>query len=76
MHGTHNSLSDTVREQGPKGRNRVKGGVSGPAEDLRPVAEVAAVHGSRLHVHFPGGNQAQVPQVREDAIIFPPPGSS
>ena len=37
-----NSWSDTVRLQGPTGRKRVKGGVSGPAEDLRPVSEVEA----------------------------------
>ena len=37
-----NSWSDTDRVQGPTGTKRVKGGVSGPAEDLRPVAEVAA----------------------------------
>ena len=37
-----NSWSDTVRVHGPTGTKRVKGGVSGPAEDLRPVAEVAA----------------------------------
>ena len=37
-----NSWSDTVRVQGPTGTRRVKGGVSGPAEDLRPVSEVAA----------------------------------
>ena len=58
-----------VCSQGPTGRKRVKGGVSGPAEDLRPVSEVEAgvnfrpagsVRG-RLQVHFPGGNQAQVP---------------
>ena len=35
-----NSWSDTVRVQGPTGTRRVKGGVSGPAEDLRPVSEV------------------------------------
>ena len=38
----HNSWSDTVRLQGPTGTRRVKGGVSGPAEDLRPVSEVEA----------------------------------
>ena len=38
----HNSWSDTGSLQGPRGRKRVKGGVSGPAEDLRPVSEVAA----------------------------------
>ena len=31
-----------VGSQGPRGRKRVKGGVSGPAEDLRPVSEVEA----------------------------------
>ena len=31
-----------VCSQGPTGRKRVKGGVSGPAEDLRPVSEVEA----------------------------------
>ena len=38
----HNSWSDTGRVQGPTGKRRVKGGVSGPAEDLRPVSEVEA----------------------------------
>ena len=33
--------------QGPRRRKRVKGGVSGPAEDLRPVSEVAAGVNSR-----------------------------
>ena len=37
-----NSWSDTVRVQGPTGTKRVKGGVSGLAEDLRPVSEVEA----------------------------------
>ena len=37
-----NSWSDTVRSQGPTGRRCIKGGVSGPAEDLRPVSEVEA----------------------------------
>ena len=36
-----NSWSDTVRK-GPTGRKCTKGGVSGPAEDLRPVPEVVA----------------------------------
>ena len=40
LHGAHNSWSDTVRVQGPKGRRCTKGGVSSPAEDLRPVSEV------------------------------------
>ena len=42
LHVAHNSWSDTVRFQGPTGRKRVKGGVSGPAEDSRPVSEVEA----------------------------------
>ena len=42
MHVAHNSWSDTVRSQGPTGRRCTKGGVSGPAEDLRPVPEVEA----------------------------------
>ena len=43
LHGAClNSWLDTVRVQGPTGTMRVKGGVSGPAEDLRPVSEVEA----------------------------------
>ena len=38
----NNSWSDTGRVQGPTGTRRVKGGVSGPAEELRPVSEVEA----------------------------------
>ena len=64
-----NSWSDPVRVQGPTGTRRVRGGVSGPAEDLRPVAEVEAgvnfrpACGVREQVagSLPGGNQAQVP---------------
>ena len=37
-----NSWSDTGRSQGPTGRRPTKGGVSSPAEDLRPVSEVEA----------------------------------
>ena len=37
-----NSWSDTVRVQGRTGTRSSKGGVSGPAEDLRPVSEVEA----------------------------------
>ena len=37
-----NSWSDTGRVKGPTGRTCTKGGVSGPAEDLRPVPEVEA----------------------------------
>ena len=35
-----NSWSDTGRVKGPTGRRCTKGGVSGPAEDLRPVSQV------------------------------------
>ena len=42
MHDAHNSWSDTGRLQGPTGRRCTKGGVSSPAEDLRPVSEVEA----------------------------------
>ena len=42
MHDAHNSWSDTVRLQAPTRRKGTKGGVSGPAEDLRPVSEVEA----------------------------------
>ena len=40
MHVPQNSCSDSVRVQGPTVTRRVKGGVSGLAEDLRPVSEV------------------------------------
>ena len=42
MHDAHNSWSDTGGVQGPTGRRCTKGGVSSPAEDLRPVSEVEA----------------------------------
>ena len=42
LHSAHNSWTDTGRVQGPTGRRCTKGGVSGPAEDLRPVSEVEA----------------------------------
>ena len=42
VHDACNSWSDTGRSQGPTGRRRAKGGVSSPAEDLRPVSEVGA----------------------------------
>ena len=40
--GSTNSWSDTGCAQGPAWRRSSKGGVSGPAEDLRPVSEVEA----------------------------------
>ena len=42
LHSAHNSWTDTGRVKGPTGRRCTKGGVSGPAEDLRPVSEVEA----------------------------------
>ena len=51
-----NSWSDTGSFQGLRGRKRVKGGVSGSAEDLRPVSEAEAgvnfrpVGGARVQV--------------------------
>ena len=42
LHSAHNSWSDTGRVKGPTGRGCTKGGVSSPAEDLRPVSEVEA----------------------------------
>ena len=57
LHGALvNSWSDTVRLHGPTGTRRVKGGVSGPAEDLRPVPEVEAGVNFRLA----GGVRGQV----------------
>ena len=51
-----NSWSDTVRVKGPTGTRRVKGGVSGPAEDMRPVSEVEA----GVNVRQAGGVRGQV----------------
>ena len=48
VHDACNSWSDTSRVQGPTGRRCTKGGVSGPAEDLRPVSEVEAGVNFRL----------------------------
>ena len=56
MHDAHNSWSDTGGVQGPTGRKRVKGGVSGPAEDLRPVSVVEA----GVNFRPAGGVQRQV----------------
>ena len=80
MHVAHNSWSDTVRVQGPTGRRCTKGGVSGPAEDLRPCLRGGgrgkifgrpAVYGGRLQVHFPGSNQAQVPGRSRVGVVTP-----
>ena len=51
-----NSWSDTVRGQGPTGTRIVKGGVSGLAEDLRPVSEVEA----GVNLRPAGGVRGQV----------------
>ena len=51
-----NSCSDTVSSQVPRGRRRVKGGASGPAEDLLPVSEVETGVNFRLG----GGVRGQV----------------
>ena len=51
-----NFWSDTVRVKGPTGTRRVKGGVSGPAEDLRPVSEVEA----GVNLRPAGGVRGQV----------------
>ena len=59
-----NSWSDTVRVKGPTDTRRVKGGVSGPAEDLRPVSEVEATR-----------HRNQARQGRCGHTSFPPGGS-
>ena len=53
--------------EGPTGRKRVKSGVSGPAEDLRPVSEVEAAVNYRPPVA--GAGRCAVPDRR------PGPGS-
>ena len=86
MHDAHNSWSDTGRVQGPTGRRCTKGGVSGPAEDLRPVAEVAAGVNFRLAGGVRGQVAGSLPgrqpgtgtrQVKgRCGHTFPPPGGS
>ena len=81
--GSTNSWSDTAHACCPTGSLCTKGGVSGPAEDLRPVSEVeagvnfrpAGAARGRLQVQSPGGNQAQARQGR-CGHTFPPPGGS
>ena len=51
-----NSWSDTGGVKGPTGRRCTKGGVSGPAEDLRPVSEVEA----GVNFRPAGGGRGQV----------------
>ena len=82
-----NSWSDTGRVTGPTGRRCTKGGVSGPAEDLRPVSEVEAgvnfrlageEYGDRLQVHFLGGKLGTGTRSKQGKCghTFPPPGGS
>ena len=86
LHGAQNSWSDTVRVQGPTGTKRVKGGVSGPAEDLRPVSEVeprgkfsagrrCAGAGCRFSSQEATRHRYQAGQGR-CGHTFPPPGGS
>ena len=86
VHDAHNSWSDTGRVLGPTGTKRVKGGVSGPAEDLRPVSEVEA----GVKFRPAGGVRGQVagslpgrqpgtgtrPSKGRCGRTFPPPGGS
>ena len=88
LHGALvNSWSDTVRLHGPTGTRRVKGGVSSPAEDLRPVSEVEAgvnfrpagrCSGTGCRFYFLGGNRATGtrPNKGKCGHTFPPPGGS
>ena len=82
----NNSWSDTVRVQGPTGTRRVKGGVSGLAEDLRPVSEVEAGVNFRPAGCVRGQVAGSLPceatghwyQVKQGKCghTFPPPGGS
>ena len=81
-----NSWSDTGRVTGPTGRRCTKGGVSGPAEDLRPVSEVEA----GVNFRPAGGVRGQVCRFTSQEATrhrnqacqggcghtFPPPGGS
>ena len=82
----NNSWSDTVRVQGPTGTRRVKGGVSGPAEDLRPVSEVeVGVNfrpAGRVRGQVAGSLPRRQPGTETRRVrggcghTFPPPGGS
>ena len=67
--------------QGPRRRKRVKGGVTGPAEDLRPVSEVEArvnfrpAAGCRFTSQEATRHRYQEGQGR-CGHTFPPPGGS
>ena len=81
-----NSWSDTVRVQGPTGTRRVKGAVSGPPEDLRPVSEVEAGVNFRPESGVRGQVAGSLPRrqpgtgTRQHMVgvghTFPPPGGS
>ena len=82
-----NSWSDTARSQGPTARRCTKGGVSGPAEDLRPVSEVeSGVNfrpAGRVRGQVAGLLHLQATRHRyQDSVkgrcghTFPPPGGS
>ena len=82
-----NSWSDTVRSQGPTARRCTKGGVSGPAEDLRPVPEVEAGVNFRPAGRVWGQVAGSLPERQPGwlwdqdrqgkcAHTFPPPGGS
>ena len=81
-----NSWSDTVRVQGPTGTRRVKGGVSGRVEDLRPVSEVEAGVNFRPAGRVRGQVAGSIPRMQPGTgtrpcqgrcgHTFPPPGGS
>ena len=76
MHDAHDSWSDTVRSQGPTGRRCTKGGVSGPAEDLRPVPEVEAGINFQPAGPVRGQVAGSLPSKQPGGHTFPPPGGS
>ena len=68
LHGAWNSggtggLLPVLSSQGPTDTRRIKGGVSGLSERWRQgqIFGRPAVYAGILQVHFPEGNQAQVP---------------
>ena len=67
MHGALNS--GLLYRKGPTGTRRVKGGVSGPAEDLRPVSEVES------GVNFRPASQLRGQVVGQSPVRRPGPGS-
>ena len=72
-----NSWSDTGRVTGPTERRCTKGGVSGPAEDLRPVSEVEAGVNFRLAGRIGKGSVVTPslhPEVPDSLSVSPGPG--